>query len=124
MVRGKTMEKYRVERCRYDSTSKQLEIDAVRPMTEEEARDTPPIEGRLCVDKVDGKPHFYIEWVPAKENPPRMGWRFQAGLDEIPTDVLVQELSTRDGVERHEAHPKEPFTLDMTGPAIVLVVVG
>ena len=109
------MEKYRVERCRYDSTSKQLEIDAVRPMTAEEARDTPPIEGRLCVDKVDGKPHFYIEWVPAKENPPQM--------DEIPTDVLVQELSMRDGVERHEAYPKESFTLDMMGPAIVLVVV-
>ena len=32
------MDKYWVGRCSYDSETKRLELDAVRPMTEEEAK--------------------------------------------------------------------------------------
>ena len=42
---------------------------------------------------------------------------------DVPTCELIAELSKREGVERHEAYPAEAFLLDMTGPAIVLVVV-
>lgn len=44
------------------------------------------------------------------------------GIGNVPTCKLVEELSGRLGVERHEAYPEEPFDLHTEGPAIVLII--
>jgi len=44
-------------------------------------------------------------------------------LKTVPTCKLVEELSTREGVERKEAEPYQDLHVEVNGPAIVLVVI-
>ena len=43
-------------------------------------------------------------------------------LEEVSTKDLVNELSTREGVEETVVDPYEDFNVNVNGPAIVLVV--
>lgn len=88
-----------------------------------------PTGGRIVVEKADGKPQLRIEWT-YEETPPtverqrdnKTNSSEENGIGSVPTCKLVEELSGRLGVERHEAYPEEPFDLHTEGPAIVLII--
>lgn len=44
-------------------------------------------------------------------------------LKDIPTSILVQELSEREGVEKTIADPYQDVRVEVNGPAIVLVII-
>lgn len=44
-------------------------------------------------------------------------------LDEVKTCELVEELRKREGVEAHAAEPYKDLTINVNGPAVVLVVI-
>lgn len=44
-------------------------------------------------------------------------------LDEVKTCELVEELRKREGVEAHTAEPYKDLTINVNGPAVVLVVI-
>ena len=46
----------------------------------------------------------------------------ETGLKNIKTCDLVEELSHREGVEVHQAEPYKDMTVNVNGPAVVLVV--
>lgn len=43
-------------------------------------------------------------------------------IKDFKTCELVEELKKREGIEAHWAEPYEDLTVDVNGPAIVLVV--
>lgn len=44
-------------------------------------------------------------------------------IKNIKTCNLVEELKKREGVETHWAEPNKELTIDVNGPAIVLVII-
>lgn len=44
-------------------------------------------------------------------------------LKEVPTNVLVEELRKRNGVETTDIEPYDDKVFEINGPAIVLVVI-
>lgn len=44
-------------------------------------------------------------------------------IKDFKTYELVEELRKREGVEAHYAEPHEDLSVDVNGPAIVLVVI-
>ena len=44
-------------------------------------------------------------------------------LKEVPTNVLVEELRNRHGVETTDVEPYDDKVFEINGPAIVLVVI-
>ena len=44
------------------------------------------------------------------------------GIKEAKTCEIVEELQSREGVEKQQASPYEDLTVTVNGPAIVLIV--
>lgn len=44
-------------------------------------------------------------------------------ISEVSTSALVEELAKRDGVEKKIAEPYQDLSVEVNGPAVVLIVI-